>query len=152
MGGLTLKDVLYRVVHENPRFTPRQLAEEMGMSYSMLCNSANPDLEEFKFQARNIIPITRATNDCRLVDYIEASVGRVAFLLPEIPDKLAGVDRLIAENVQLFGNALADIGAALQDGKIDNVEMKRIEVDLLQQVRTAMALLEALKKLQEAVQ
>ena len=151
MGGLTLKDVLYRVVHENQHFTPRQLAEELGMSYSMLCNSANPDLPEFKLQARNIIPITRATNDFRLVDYIEAAVGRVAFALPEIPKKLSAIDTLIASNVQQFGNALADIGAALQDGEVDNFEMKQIETSLHAQVRTAMGLLEALKQQQETM-
>jgi len=144
MQGLTLKDVLHRVVHES-RLTPRQLAEEVGMSYSMLCNAANPDLPEFKFAARHIIPITRATGDYRLIDYLEASVGRVAFSLPELSGELVNLQKLISETVQLFGKALGDIGDALRDNKIDQVEIKRIERGLHDQVRTAMRLLEVLK-------
>ena len=145
MGGLTLKDVLHRVIFEND-LTPRQMAEQLGVSYSMLTNAANPELDSFKFAARHVIPLTKLTKDFRLLDFMEASCGRVAFSLPEIPKRSQEIDRLVANNVQLFGNVLADIGLALEDGRIDGFEIKRIEADLLDQVRTAMALLEALKK------
>lgn len=144
MGGLTLKDVLHRVVFDN-ELSPRQLAEQLGVSYSMLTNAANPELEDFKFAARHLIPLTKLTKDYRLLDFIESSCGRVSFSLPESPRQLADVDKLITRNIQQFGQALNDIGAALEDGVVDDVEIKRIELDLLDQVRTAMALLETLK-------
>lgn len=145
MNGLTLKDVLNRVVHEN-RLSPRQLAEELGMSYSMLTNAANPDLEEFRFAARHLIPITRATKDFRLFDFMEAAVGRVAFSLPELPTMIDNLPCLVADNVREFGDVLTAIGSALENGRIGEIEIKKIEVEILEQVRTAMALLEAAKR------
>jgi len=149
MGGLTFKDVLHRVVFECSEYSARQIAEGVGVSYSMLCNASNPELEDFKLAARHIVPVSKMTNDYRLLDFMEASCGRVAFLLPELPRTMAGVDNLVAENVRLFGGALNSIGEALKDGVIDDIELKRIEVDLLDQVRKAMALLQVLKSLEE---
>jgi hypothetical protein len=146
MNGLTLKDVLHKVIFDSKRFTPRQLASEVGCSYSMLVNAANPELEDFKFAARHILPLTRLTKDFRLLDYMEASCGRVAFTLPEL--SLKGEERindLIGENAILFGESLKHIGEALADGEIDDIELKHIERKLTDQVRTAMALLQALK-------
>lgn len=84
MNGLTLKDVLHKVVFES-KLSARQIAEELGISYSMLTNAAHPELDTFKFAARYVIPITKITGDFRLLDFMEQSCGRVAFALPEIP-------------------------------------------------------------------
>lgn len=145
MNGLTLKDVLHRLVHEN-EMTPRQQAEEIGVSYSMLTNAANPDLDDFKFAARHIIPLTKVTKDYRLLDFMEASCGRVAFSLPEIPDKIGDLQEMTAVTVKEFGDVLTAMSAALADGEIGYMEIKRIELEILEQVRASLGLLEAAKK------
>lgn len=148
MNGLTLKDILREMVFSNKRWTARQIAEQLGCSYSMLCNACNGELDEWKFAARYIAPITNLTGDYRLLDFLEARVGRVAFDLPALPDLTTDqnrVDSLITKNTQLFGETLGHIGEALRDGHVDDFEIKRIEASLLDQVRTAMAMLQALK-------
>lgn len=145
MPGLTLKDVLHLVVHES-KIPARQLAEELGLSYSMLMNCANPELPEFNIRAQKIIPLTKLTGDYRLIDFIEGAVGRVAFSLPEIPAKDVKLDKLIAESVKEFGDVLQEVGSALSDGRIDRIELKRCEKEILDQVRKVMSLLEALRK------
>ncbi len=151
MRGLTLKDVLHRVVYECKTYSARQLAEGIGCSYSMLCNAANPELDEFRFAARHILPLTNLTQDHRLLNFMEHSCGRVAFSLPQLREGgKERIDALIAENASLFGESLKHVGDAMQRGRVDEIELKRIELALTDQVRTAMALLQALKRNQGA--
>lgn len=141
----TLKDVLYEVIHQS-RLDKKVLAERLGISYQMLMNAANPDLPEFKFQARLIIPVTMMTGDFRVLDYLEASCGRVAYQLPEIPKGMDEIHSLVSASVKEFGDVLTEAGKALADGRIDLWEAKRLEKEIIDQVRVVMALLEAVKR------
>ncbi len=145
MMNRTLKDVLYEVVHQSG-IDARVIAERLGMSYQMLLNAANPNLEDFKFQARHIIGLTLLTKDFRLLDYLEASCGRVAYSLPEIPKEMGEISALVTSAVKEFGDVLTEAGKALADGRIDLWEAKRLEKEIMDQVRVVMALLEAVKR------
>ena len=85
----------------------------------------------------------------RVADHIDSALGRVAFALPEIPAHLEGVEELVASNVKEFGDVLQEVGKALMDGRIDRNEIRRLEREIQEQVRQAMALLESLKGMAE---
>jgi len=142
---MTLKDVLHDVLRNSP-IPVRQLAEQLGISYSMLSNAGNPDLPEFKLQARLIIPLTRMTGDHRLLDFLEFSCNRVAFALDEVDLDDKGVQQLVAGNVECFGVLLQDVATALVDGSISRLEAKGLEQDIHDVVRSSLQLLQSLKR------
>jgi hypothetical protein len=137
----TLKDVVHQVVHDSP-IPPRQLAEELGMSYSMLMNAANPDLEEFKLPARQLIPLAKLTGDCRHVDYIEHALGRVAFELPKPSSSSMEVVQVqLMRTIKEFGDLASTSADALSDGKLTIKEAKAIEVEAFEMIKATMMFL-----------
>ena len=144
----TLKDVLHEVLRESP-VPVKHLAEQLGISYSMLSNAGNPELEEFKLQARLLIQLTLMTGDYRLLDFLEMSCGRVALDLPAIQREAGAVAPLVAESTSAFGQVLATTGEALRDGQVDRIEIKRLEKSIDRHLQAVMELKQALQQLSE---
>ncbi len=145
---ITFKEALQEDLRGS-KVPAKVVAEELEMSYSMLMNACNPDLPEFNFQARKLARFAQVTGGFHAINFIEQSLGRVSFSLPEIPDELEEIDSLVAANVREFGAALTEIGQALADRRITKVEAKRLEKTITEQVRKAMSLIESVKKVAE---
>jgi hypothetical protein len=133
----TFKEAL----HEDLQYSPlpaRAVAEELGISYSMLMNSCNPDLPEFHLRAGQLSHFCRLTHGRRALDWLEASVCRVAIELPDAPPSMDGLQTELFRAVKEFGEMTSEAGKALQDGRISRCEAKRIEragQDLIRQVQ-----------------
>lgn len=137
----TLKDVLHEVVLQSPVPT-RRLAEELGISYSMLMNASNPDQPEFKLQARLIVPITKLTGDTRLIEFLAQACGLIVMTLPETRPRESELHSELALSARRFGDLVSQLGDALADGRVSVVEAKRVEREgraLLQQVSVLLA-------------
>lgn len=124
----TLKEAVHRVIDNSPIPT-RQLAEEIGISYSYLMNSANPDLRDFKLAARVLIPLTRLTGDFSAINFIEHSLGRQAVELPV--GKPAATTKDIHSElfnaVGIFGDLVNKSTAALAGSRVTAADATEIE-------------------------
>lgn len=137
----TLKDSLYETIH-NSGIPMKRLSDQLGISYSYLANAGNPNLEEFNFQLKHLMPLINATGNYAVLDYLENACGRVAFVLPE-----AGTDHLEINQglLDLFGR-MGDLSyqmkGILADGQVDDHEYRRVEplfFDLLRDLAGLMA-------------
>lgn len=144
----TLKDALHDQIHGSG--VPIKLqAQEIGISYSYLANAANPDLEEFQFQLRHLLPLCRVTGCTNALDYIESSLGRVSFSLPSSLPCPQTITAELGCCFKEFGEFAETSAKALADNRISSSEAKRIEKELLDLVRQAMSFL---RSVQEASQ
>lgn len=112
----SLEDAIYQVVHDGA-LPPKALAGAAGMRTGYLLDAANPHREETHFQARFIIPITRASQNDAIVRFIAEAVGGVfvrfrhqetsdqhtARALREFADYIAAVDDSKADGVVTVG-------------------------------------------------
>lgn len=143
----SLREALYDMVH-NSSIPAKAQAEELGISYSYLCNAANPNLEGFDYQLRLIIPHTRLTQNFAALDYIEQSLGRVAIQIPALGPSPADLIEEFAKTTAEFGDLAREIGQALQDGRVEEDEFKRLEKEGWELIRQTVLLLE---KVREAI-
>jgi hypothetical protein len=123
----TLRDALHENIH-NSGVPIKRLADDLGISYSYLANAGNPNLEGFDFQLRWLIPLTKMTGNFSALDYLEASLGRTAFRLPD-PTKgdHVEINRQMLHIMKHIGDLGGEIEKALEDNKLDNREAKKIE-------------------------
>jgi hypothetical protein len=127
----TLKECLYDTIHRNDK-PAKAIAEEIGMSYSYLARAVLADQEESetgtgcRFPLSKLIPIIRATKDFSTLDYIEASLGRVAIPLPAANKSLPDICRLTMQTIKEFGELMAEIDQSMADGRVSAKEKERI--------------------------
>lgn len=128
---MTLKDCLYQTIHRTKK-PLKLIAEEIGMSENYLYRSALPDPDETengtgcRFPLKKLIPLVRCTGDFALLDFIENSLGRSAFLLPAPHCFVRDACRLAMVAAREFGQLMAEMEADLADGKITEAEKRRI--------------------------
>jgi len=79
----TFKGALHEVVF-NSAVPAKQLADKIGKGYTYLANAANESQEESHLRGRDIIPLTLATGNYSLLDFMEAACGRIAVRLPDV--------------------------------------------------------------------
>ena len=137
----------------NPTDSQYQLAEEVGMSPSYLTRSALPDKDDAddpglatgcRFPLKKLIPLIRASSDFRLLDYIERSLGRVAF---SVPRNRPGFERLHAElskSIKEFGELVKVVGDSLEDGKITDAEREHCTKEGYELIQAVALLLHSL--------
>lgn len=145
----TLKDCIHRMLQDSP-VPPRQLAEELGVSYSYLMNAGNPDLSEFKLAARLIVPLTRLTGDFSAINFIENSLGRQVFTLPTTSGSdIKSVQARLLATVGGFGQLTETSAAALADGKIsarEALELERLGYHLITEILEYLRAVETCRK------
>lgn len=137
----TLRDALHETVH-NGGVPMRRLADQLGISYSYLANAANPNLEDFNFQLRHLMPLINATGSFAVLDHIENACGRVAFCLPQAGKDHLEITQGLLELVGRIGDLSHKMREILADGQIDQHEYKRVEpvfFGLLQEISGLMA-------------
>ncbi len=141
----TLKEAVHQVIDNSPIPT-RQLAEELGISYSYLMNAANPDQPEFKLPARLLIPLTRITGDYSAINFIENSLGRTALKLQKNNSNLKDIQAELLDAVGSFGDLAKKAADALADGRISSVEAAEIERQGYHLVNEVLEFLQAIER------
>ncbi|APG24073.1 phage regulatory CII family protein [Syntrophotalea acetylenica] len=140
----TLREMLYRWAKARPLTLKRQ-AEHLGLAESTLGNSINPHIEAMEYKLAWLIPHMLLNDSLAPLDYLEACVGRVAFDLPQAPECVANLQAELARTIKEFGDVIAASGTALEDGRVQRNEVKRIEQEINEMVRQAFAFLQAVK-------
>lgn len=137
----TLRDALHESVH-NGGVPMKRLADQLGISYSYLANAANPNLEDFNFQLKHLMPLINATGSYAVLDYLENACGRVAFCLPQAGKDHLEITQGLLELVGRMGELSHEMSMILADGNVDPHEYKRVEpvfFGLLQEIAGLMA-------------
>ncbi len=143
----SLREALYDMVHRSKGPAKAQ-AEELGISYSYLCNAANPNLEGegFDYQLRLLIPHTRITHNFAALNFIEQSLGRVAIHLPKATPSTGDLVKEFSRTTSEFSDIAHEIGEALQDNRITESEYRRLEKESWELIRQTILLLEKVKE------
>jgi len=151
LANLTLKECLYQTVHRNHKPLKR-IAEEIGLSETYLTRAALPDAEEsdtgsgVRFPLKKLIPLVQSTSDYTVLDYIEQSVGRVAFKLPPPSSNMSDACFLAMAAVKEFGHLMGEVASATEDFKISEREEKKILKEGLDAIQAIATLLHAVRE------
>lgn len=146
----TLRECLYATVHRN-RKPLKAIAEEIGVSENYLMRSALPDPEESetgsgcRFPLKKLIPLIRVTGDFSVLDLIEDSLGRVAIPIPKATESMKDVCRLTMKSVKEFGELMANLDAAMTDGKLTDDEIASLQGEGYESVQAITNLLHCIK-------
>jgi hypothetical protein len=147
---MTLKDCLYRTLHQNHK-PLKAIAEELSMSVSYLTRTALPDQEESdtgsgcNFPLKKLIPLVHATGDFTVLDFIEQSLGRMSVVLPDPSANISDICRLTMTSVREFGHMMSEIESGIADGKITERERERILKEGHEAIQAIMNLIYTLK-------
>jgi regulator of replication initiation timing len=117
----TLRDSLHDNIFNCGR-PAKQIADEIGISYSYLASAGNPNLEEFHFQLKHLIPLSKSSNCFDTLDYIEKALGRVAFTVPSIGPDVSAVATEVAAVTLEFSHLMKELSEALADGVVESQE------------------------------
>lgn len=137
----TLRDALHETVH-NGGVPMKRLADQLGISYSYLANAANPNLDDFNFQLRHLMPLINATGSYAVLDHLENACGRVAFCLPQAGKDHLEITQGLLELVGRMGDLSHKMREILADSQVDGHEYKLVEpvfFGLLQEIAGLMA-------------
>lgn len=118
----------------------REIAERIGKSETYLRSACSQYDDSHKFQAELIVPITAATQNFALLDYLERAVGRVAIRLPDQAGR-GDVFERTADLTRELGHAIEEIRQALSDGHVTSDEADRVRREI-HHLQTAAAALE----------
>lgn len=138
---MSLKDALHETIANSP-VPMKRLSDHLGISYSYLANAANPNLEDFNFQLKHLMPLINATGSYAVLDYLENACGRVAFCLPQAGKDHLEITQGLLELVGRMGELSHEMSMILADGNVDPHEYKRVEpvfFGLLQEIAGLMA-------------
>lgn len=140
----TLRDSLHDTIFNSGR-PAKQIADELGISYSYLASAGNPNLEEFHFQLRHLIPLTKSTRNFEVIDHIERTLGRVAFTVPNLTSTTE-VTAETANIVREAGHLLTEMAQALADGRVQSQEWPAIARECEHVITAVCRLREAAKR------
>lgn len=140
---MTLRDALHQNIHQSGA-PIKLLADDLGISYSYLANAGNPNLEDFHFQLRHLVPLMKATHCTAVLDYLEHSMGRVAFHIPEAKGEHMPITSNLLRIVQRVGELSGMIEQTLADNKVERHEVKGIEPLVFELVKQFMMLMTSL--------
>jgi hypothetical protein len=140
---MSLRDALHQNIHESG-VPIKRLADDIGISYSYLANAGNPNLEDFHFQLRHLVPLMKATGNLAVLDYLEHSMGRVAFCIPESSEKHLSVTSELISIITHVGELAGKIQSAIEDNIIEKREARDIEPLLFELSKHAMQMMKSL--------
>lgn len=128
----SLKDVLHAVVFRSS-VHPKEIAARTGISYGRLSNYANELQEDSHIPAKHITPVTLASNNTELVEYICFCSGGIFVPVPKPNEeiKLGDARDQVLEMVSEIGCLAADFVKAAEDNNLDKHEAAHIEKILI---------------------
>lgn len=149
----TLKDAIYKMIHQHPSKSLEAIAEEIGMAPSYLNRAAlpDPDIDDretsgVRFPLKKLIPLTRATDDFSALDYIEQALGRAAFAMPVPGASLRCLHSHLVRSVSEFGDLLTKFEEIICDERITGDEAGDFEREAYEAIREIVAFVEAVKQ------
>ena len=141
----TLRDALHDNIFNSGR-PAKQIADDLGISYSYLASAGNPNLEEFHFQLKHLIPLTKATGNYDTLDYIERALGRVAFVVPTIRGNISEVAEEVSAVTLEFSHLMREMSESLRDGVVHSHEWPAIAKECEHLISRVARLREAAKQ------
>jgi len=128
MGGISLLDVAYAVVHDYPGGAA-SLAPRMMKGASTLAQELT-HRNTAKLGLLDAERITVLTGDLRILEAMANNCGQMLVPLPDDAEEAAPDHAVIGALGALskeFGALLAEVGADIADGKVNANELKRID-------------------------
>jgi hypothetical protein len=128
---LWLTQAIHETVHR-VRGVAKVIAAELGCHERSVTELAD-GTRRVPLKAYQIPAFIRATHDFTILDAIEARVGRVAFRLAQGSATPDDMHRRLSAAVRQFGDFLAVMGDAIEDGTLDAQEATDVvkEIDEL---------------------
>lgn len=120
----SLEDALYHVVHESGEMTPKQLASAIGVRHAYLLDAANQFRDETQFQARLIVPLTKASGNDALIRFLSFACGG-AFV--RLDSQQTVFDEQTARSMREFAEYLQTVADSGRDGVVTEEEAAQIE-------------------------
>ncbi len=130
----TVLDAAYMTAHDYPGGA-RALATRLGVNATVLSNRLNPNNSDHHLTVRDLMAMMVMSGDHRAMHAICLDLGYVAMPLPSITDETT--TEAIADTCQEFGEFLHTVTAALADGRITKLELRRIRTELAKLIATA---------------
>lgn len=146
---MKLDTAIYHAVHDYPAGVDA-LAALMGIAGSTLQSMANPRITTHGWSKKHLMQLIELTGDMRVVDAFCAEFGGV--FLPA-GGGLAGqgdVFRRVSAAAKEFGEVVAEIEAAVADGRVTQTERDRVHQQIYELSRAAFALGQHVDGLAEA--
>lgn len=120
----TLAEAIYCCVFHSG-LEPAVIAERMGVSRAYLYNAANPDREDFQFQARLIIPLTHATGNLCILHFMAREFNQAVVPLPAPSATPQDIRGEFMKVMRSLGDGSGVIDDILDDGIVTKVEAQR---------------------------
>lgn len=142
----SFKGALHEVLFNSP-VKAKEIAYLTGKDYNRLANAAN-DSQQENLPGKDIVPVTIASRNDALIEFISSAVGGVFIRLPKMDlGGLQGeVSKEILDMVTFLGKLSNEFVEAMQDCTIDKDEAGRMEKILMQIVQHSIALSELIAR------
>lgn len=138
----TFKGALHEVVF-NSKVPAKRLCEDVGKGYTYLANASNESQEESHLRGKDIVPITKATGNFALLDFMEAACGRVAFKIPELDKhESASFNEAVITTIEHLGELSRKYREFMSDNILSVNEKRELESTKFEIMRHVMGLLE----------
>lgn len=126
--NVTIYDLLYQAAHKAPTgVSPKQLAEDFGISLNAFNKRINPEYEDRKFPVEDLAQLCATTGDFSPLHFICAKAGGVFIRLPHVENNGMAVHLQCMDAVKNFGSLMEDCSEALADGVISKKEADEID-------------------------
>ena len=139
----SLDEVIHAVVLQN---NAKAIAEELNKPYSTFMREINPQDFDAKFAASLLIPLTRATDDFSVIDYIEQALGRVAFHVPKKKNISKQLIAYLSKLTKDFGGLLEVLSETIEEGCVTQDDIDRCNRCGYETIQAVAMISEALKK------
>jgi hypothetical protein len=144
---LTVQEAVTETIHrtfdrQGQHLPPKAIAQNMNLSLSVLYDIADEHRER-KLRAEEIPSLVRASSNFLVLDVVERSLGRVAFVVPRVGlgrDDFYTASINLVERVTAVTKRLHD---SLEDNHINTIERADLR-QLSRELHSATAELEAL--------
>jgi hypothetical protein len=149
-----MDDSLLDILREDVKRAPsgrkaERIAALLGKGYSTLMNELNGAIPGHKFGVLQLIPVMEATGSLRPLDYLAGAMGAVVVRLPGAGRGHPTTERDAVAAVREFGELMAAVGSALDDGRIGRDERRRIVREGYEALQAIMTLLRRVEEMRD---
>jgi hypothetical protein len=130
----TLRESLYALVHRS-EMPAKEQADFLGVSYSYLCNAANPNLDVCEYQLRLLPQHSLRTKNPVVLDFLEWSAGRVVVDLPAVtglvrPATAETLPGFVCRLMKEIGDVVKESGERCADADLNQEDKRQIRKEV----------------------
>lgn len=135
-GTLSLSQACYHAVYAYPGKVAA-VASEAGINPGTLANKLNANVESHKLTADEAVLIGRITRDNRILNALCFEMDAVWHWLEEVKDAPGDLDVLSqgASVLDASNQSIQELITALEDGRVDRQEARRINATVMEAQR-----------------